>query len=176
MLTPLPLASPAALITQRLVAELDVLLGGVGIGEGAGLGGGDRLLPHQLLGEPFIRLDACGFLVGTEDFQLGVLKAIGKARRQGDLQGRSRPDRSCSLWRIARPGGSSSGSSGTLSATWAVPGLPGRANSSVTRERGRELPRQRVLRATISNDQYFHDVCLAFRACRTPATQTLAVP
>jgi hypothetical protein len=42
----------------RLVAALHVLVGGGGVGERPGLGGGDRLLAHDLLGEPLVRLHA----------------------------------------------------------------------------------------------------------------------
>ena len=65
------------------VAVLDVFLGFGGVGEAAGLGGGDGLLAHHFLGEPLVGFELGGGFVGAENIDLGFGEAIGQAHGEG---------------------------------------------------------------------------------------------
>ena len=67
---------------DRRGPHFDVLLGGVGVRETAGLGGRDGLAAHQFLGEPLVAFQPGCLLARAEDAQAGFLQAVGKAERQ----------------------------------------------------------------------------------------------
>ena len=67
---------------HRLSRSPHIFLGRLRVGKRPRLGGRDRLLAHQFLGEPLVRLDAGGCFRRAEDLHARCARRSAKPRRQ----------------------------------------------------------------------------------------------
>ena len=144
---------------DRLTPNPHEFLGGDGIGEAVGLGGGNGLMAHDLLGEPFIGFDLGRGLAGAKYKDALFAKAIGQSHGQRYLRADDDQIDGIGADEFLNCG-QIGGGDGNEVGQFRDAGIARSAKEIGDACGARQLPRQRMLASTAANNQYRH--------CRVP--------